>query len=187
MSRFVDALNEEIADLERRLEADPTYMKLREARRLLAVYASTNSEVLRPPLVIANPGYVYTKPAHLTQPKAPPASGMGAAALESAKRFLLNHSGPAPTMTLLDALAKEGITFGGKNPQNTLSSILSKSGDFKPNGRAGWTLVPPSGETKSADDTDPTKEASSADNLAPELLALLPSAQGREAGPGGGT
>lgn len=186
MARFVDALNEEIAALERQLEADPTFMKLREARRLLSIYAGQPT-IYPPAQQNVAVGYIYERPKHLSQPKQPPASGTGAAAIEAAEAYLMEKNRPVPTLELISVLAKQGIAFGGKNPQNTLSSILSKSEQFMPNGRAGWTLAKTDGETKSADDTRPNKEASSADQWALEVLELIEPAKGREAGPGGGT
>lgn len=112
-------------------------------------------------------------------------------AIEASRLVLEQEGRPVPTAHLVELLRPLGVTFGGKTPQNSLSSILSKSELFKTNGRAGWTLNKPlaSVETKLADDPLPCKEVSPAIDEDPDLLVetVGPSpAQGREAGPGGG-
>jgi len=129
MPRFADALDEEIADLEKQLEADPKFLKLRELRRLRELYDRQISDV---------PGREVGKVARSASKKY---SGKSLEALNIAARLLTNQTKPVPTLEILRHLEEAGITFDGSMPQNTLSSILSKSPDFKANGRAGWTLA----------------------------------------------
>lgn len=182
MSRFIEVLRSEIADLERKLEGDPTYVKLREARRLLAVYASADGRSA--PAVVSTPIQStkhVAEPARLRQ-----FSGNSAAALDAAKRFVTNLGRPAKTTEVLEAIAQVGITFGGNAPQNTLSSIMSKSADFKSLRGVGWVLT--SGTSKElADDANPTKETSSAMSERQDDFLTEPLAQGHGAEIGGGT
>lgn len=150
MDRFVAALQDEIADLEARLLEDPTYIKLREAKRLLDLYVNSGRAIYRtasaftPPAMTARPGII---------------SGKSLSVVQAVKVYLIGKSDPVSTRDVMAHLASVGITFGGSAPQNTLSSILSKSPDFISNGRAGWTLA----ENKLADDGVPNPGTSSAD------------------------
>lgn len=175
MSSFVKALDAEIADLERELEANPTFMKLREAKRLRAVYAgvgvTTNTSARQTNLVVRAP-----------------TSGAGSAILISARRLLDGRSAPTPTREIMDYFSSEGVEVGGANPQNVVSSMLSKSPDFISHGRSGWTLAVSTGdETEKADDANPSWDTSSALIEGRTSHPVYTPAQGREAGPGGGT
>jgi hypothetical protein len=64
-------------------------------------------------------------------------------ATEAIADFLRRQQGPVPTTRLLDYLAQRGIKFGGQQPRNALSVLLSRSKLFKAHGRQGWTLVEP--------------------------------------------
>lgn len=107
----------------------------------------------------------------------------------SAKEILAGRSSPTPTREILKRLVDRDVEIGGTSPQNALSSILSKSPEFIPHGRSGWTLAVQDGhETEKVDDADPSPDTSST------LFQDRPSqpvdhqpAQGREAVPGGGT
>lgn len=152
MSRFLEALNAEIAALEAALEGSPIYMKLREAQRLRNLYVhETPSVEVREAHIGATSG-IRAKPRLF--------SGKSLDALEAAKAFLAGKERPTPTVEVMEHLESVGITFGGSAPQNTVSSILSKSPDFKSNGRAGWTLT----ERNLADDENPAKDTSPAND-----------------------
>ena len=152
MSRFLEALNAEIAALEAALEGSPIYMKLREAQRLRNLY------VHEAPSVHVGEAHVVATSAVRAKPRL--FSGKSLDALEAAKAFLAGKDRPTPTVEVMEHLQSVGITFGGLAPQNTVSSILSKSPDFKSNGRAGWTLT----EKSLADDENPAKDASPAND-----------------------
>lgn len=47
---------------------------------------------------------------------------------------------PVPTRAIMSELARRGVEIAGKEPQNVVSSILSRTPDLKSNGRAGWTI-----------------------------------------------
>jgi hypothetical protein len=64
-------------------------------------------------------------------------------ATEAIAEFLRQQKGPVPTMHLLDYLTQRGIKFGGQQPRNALSVLLSRSKLFKAHGRQGWTLADP--------------------------------------------
>ena len=67
---------------------------------------------------------------------------------------------------LLNLLMEKGLVPAGNSPANSLSAMLSQAkGEFKPHGRAGWTLIDgadPSARNTEAADADPTKETSTA-------------------------
>ena len=180
MSRFVEVLRSEIVDLERQLEANTTYMKLREARRLLAVYASVDSPPSSTPMLSG----IAEKPNTTGAVRARQFSGNSAAALEAAKQYIKSVGRPAKTTEVLEAIGKVGVTFGGNVPQNTLSSIMSKSPDFISVRGVGWVLTAETSK-ELADGATPTKETPSAMPERQDDFLTEPQAQGREAGPGG--
>jgi hypothetical protein len=55
--------------------------------------------------------------------------------------FLKDRTEPVPTTALLEHLKRQGIQFGGRQPRNTLSVLLSRSKDFVAHGRRGWTMA----------------------------------------------
>jgi hypothetical protein len=59
----------------------------------------------------------------------------------------------------MDVLARNGIEIGGVKPQNSVSSLLSKTPDIISHGRKGWTLRR---DTEKAGDDTPDKETSPA-------------------------
>ena len=88
--------------------------------------------------------------APLMQPKVErpvaPKVAAGATVLESIQevaRELVEQAGgaPVPSMVILKAVEDAGIKIEGREPRNTVSSALSRSPDFKANGRAGWTFA----------------------------------------------
>lgn len=128
MTRFAQALDAEISDLEAELGRDPKFLKLHELKRVRELYRSnlpTTLGMVAGDVVPASPRQF---------------SGRSLDALNAAKTFLNDKIRPVSTTEILRHLNDLDITFGGERPQNTLSSILSKSPDFKANGRSGWTL-----------------------------------------------
>lgn len=172
MPGFVDALDTEISELEQELMGNPVYVKLQEARRLRAIYTKEP----------ASPALPQPRVRRRTR-----TTGASVTILEAVREFLSTKTAPTPTREIMDMLEQRGIELSGAVPQNTVSSILSKTDDVIANGRSGWTLTPPdNAETNSTDDTNPTKEASPVDpDRQEKFLTDLP-AQGREAVPGGG-
>lgn len=89
----------------------------------------------------------------------------------------LRYAGqPLRTVQLMPLIEQRGIHFAGNAPQNILSSLLSRSPDVvSKGGHIGWALK----EWDSAGDAMREGVTPPAD--------VQPEAQGREAGPGGGT
>lgn len=170
MSDFIAALTAEIASLERELKMHPAYAKLREAKRLLAVYTGTHT-----------PEAAQTPPAP-PRPSRPSASGISAEIISAVREHLAGRLHPTPTRALMDVLAQKGVEVSGSVPQNVVSSLLSKSPEFISHGRTGWTLA-----TKSTGDTNPAKDTSPVVIERQDDFLTEPSAKGREAVPGGGT
>jgi hypothetical protein len=62
-------------------------------------------------------------------------------ATESVITFLQQQDKPVATTQILAYLDSRGISFGGQQPRNALSVLLSRSALFKAHGRRGWTLA----------------------------------------------
>jgi hypothetical protein len=175
MSAFVEALKEEIAELEDQLARDPRYQKLRELKRVLPLYQNA-------------PGTPAARTVSQSHTRSFGVSGASADIKNAAEQVLAGVTRPVPTREILEMLTARGVKIGGSVPQNTLSAFLSKSDAFVSHGRSGWTLaVPNSHETETAGD-DSSEESPSPATFArrPDQPAE-PRAQGRKAVPGGGT
>jgi len=61
-------------------------------------------------------------------------------ATQAIATYLNHQADPVPTTTLLRFLEEQGIKFGGRNPRNSLSVLLSRSKQFIAHGRRGWTV-----------------------------------------------
>lgn len=135
MSNFVDVLTAEIAALEEKLHKDPTYVRLQAAKELLSTYGSNTEVSLR----AVSTKVVVGRP-EVRSGTRPLASGMSGQIASAVREYLADKTDPVPTREIMDMLLQRGIEITGSNPQNTVSSILSKSEDIQANGRAGWTL-----------------------------------------------
>lgn len=158
---FVAALKTEIANLEAELERSLPYIRLQEARRMLALYEDDRT------VSVKRQGPQYENLAEqiadfanrLATPKTSPftsrrGSPERAKALEAARLFLVNRTGePTTTAAIFEHVAGLGIEIGGKDPQNNLSAMLSNSPIFQSHGRSGWTLASPT-QTILVDDDD---------------------------------
>jgi hypothetical protein len=172
---FKEALEREIAELEKSLEGDPRFIKLRELQRVAGLY---------------NPGaQAFDNIKQIVGTFFPPVGVRGAAAvvaagigsrhaafagggeavpvmdgqrrlqainrqkvLEDAENILRGRTDPTKTSDLYDDLVAAGHEIAGDDPKNNLSAMLSKSPLFRSHKRAGWTLV----ESQStAPDDDP--------------------------------
>ena len=133
-SNFASALAAEIEGLERQLDADPRFAKLRELKRIQAMYpptAGSSDPCLSPP------------PARTRQPTS---SGRSAsperqAILRDAKAVIAGRTTPTPTSEIYDMLMALSVRIPGAAPKNNLSAMLSNSDEFKSHGRSGWTLA----------------------------------------------
>ena len=72
-------------------------------------------------------------------------------AKQTARLYVANRAGPVPTADIYEHLTGLGVPIRGENPVNNLSAMLSNSGIFKANGRAGSTL-------RQADDAEAPEE-----------------------------
>lgn len=179
MPDFIAALDREIAELDAELRAHPAYMKLEQLRGVRALYAAAGNMVQRT-VNIKSTSHVS---AAATVQRRVPTSGVSLEVLAAVRDFLRGRPYPTPTREIMTMLGERGIHVGGSNPQNAVSSLMSKAPDLRANGRAGWVLV----ETKLADDNAPRQDVSPAINERQDDFLTEPHAQGREAVPGGGT
>ena len=124
---FVRALEEEVAELEAALRADPRIQKLEDAKRLLARYFNTPA--------INQP----TRSRQSAVPRPAARSAANQAILDAASEFIIGRSHPTPTIDIFDYVSSR-MEIPGANPKNNLSAMLSNSPRFQANGRAGWTL-----------------------------------------------
>lgn len=143
------ALKAEIATLEKKLEADPNFKKLRRLMDALDAYADEedgddDSEIsaLQMPTDAA---------AGHTGTAEPPRQTSGRTRNEITQLILnetttiieANQPSPTPTSEILEQLTRRGLVVPGKRQLNNLSAMLSYSGRFQAHGRSGWTLISP--------------------------------------------
>jgi hypothetical protein len=132
MPEFLDHLRAEILALQRSLDADPRTIKLRELRRVEALYG-TSAAADSPPAQDSQP--LIRKSATREM------SAETRQVIEEAERFLVGHSDPVPLREMYHQVVEiRGCQIGGQDPINGLSAILSRAGKFKAHGRSGWTL-----------------------------------------------
>lgn len=159
-AEFVRALETEIAKLRETLERDIRFLRLRELERVRDLYA--------PPKDGEMPSLAEfgTKGERLrTKPPVRQASPERTRAIETARLYVTNRAGPVPTADIYEHLTGLGITIRGENPVNNLSAMLSNSGAFKANGRAGWTLRQPDDAETPDEDEDEEEEEEDQDSL----------------------
>lgn len=135
MAGFLDHLRAEIQALERSLEVDPRYIKLRELQRVRALYdteidtTSTDSQPLRE--------------AGTDQPRKKSHREMSPATrrvVDAARDYLLGRAHPVPLRDLYHEISEvRGVPIGGADPINNLSAMLYRYG-FEAVGRAGWRI-----------------------------------------------
>lgn len=154
-TNFQAALAIEIEALEQELEADPRFMKLRELRRVQALYGPASAIT------------AYTTPMPrprvraVTSGRSP--SPERQSILDAARMLTRGRALPVPTADLHDQITAMDIVIPGTNPKNNLSAMLSNSPEFKSHGRAGWTL----NETPEASDDQILRSASEAPMSSP--------------------
>ncbi|MBN8919223.1 MAG: hypothetical protein J0H62_00615 [Rhizobiales bacterium] len=119
--RLVLALEQEIASAENAL--DETRRKLELLRKLRAEYIRDGAQ----PLV---DGEVPRKRTDSRQQRM----------IEEVTTLLRGRSDPVHVLDILEHLESKGLKFGGSQPRNALSVLLSRSGIFVASGRRGWRL-----------------------------------------------
>lgn len=170
MSAFLQAVDAEIAALKRELLAHPAYVKMTELKRVRDLYGAVD----KGPSVVADmPVQAYDA---ARKKSAPPMAGKSLEAVKVVAEILAAHQKPMRTAELMPHIIQRGIVFNGDAPQNILSSLLSRSEEVvSKGGHVGWALK--------------AWDSAGGDMLAgsPPPADVQPEAQGREAGPGGGT
>ena len=124
---IVSVLEQEIAELQAALLADPRFQKLEDAKRLLAHYTRQPAPNLP----------ARTRPPITNRPASRSAANQ--AILDAAREFIAGRQNPTPTVDIFDYV-RSRMEIPGNNPKNNLSAMLSNSPRFDANGRAGWTL-----------------------------------------------
>lgn len=177
---FLSALTAEIETLVAELEADPRQQKLRELRRVEALYnghpVPAIRQRIRPVAAAAS-----------TPPRRSP-SPERLAILDQAKKFIAGRHHPTPTAEIYETLALM-MEIPGKDPKNNLSAMLSNSPEFVSHRRAGWTLASESpAKTPEATGDLLTRSAPAASMSSPASPAGEPhSVRPVDPAPGGGT
>lgn len=132
MSDFIAALDLEIRNLEKAVEAIPDVVKLRELQRIRALYTSETVARVVGPLIAK----------YAASPPGRKMSVDRQQALDFVSKHLRMAISPVKTAILSEQLVNNGINVGGADPVNSLSALLSTSGKFVAHGRSGWTLKP---------------------------------------------
>ena len=137
MPDFLSSLKDEILTLERALETDPRYIKLRELHRVLALYQDSQA----PSQPSQSHDVVFST--RTGKPRVPRSmSADTKRILDEAESYLSGQSDPVPIREIYHQVIEiRGCRIGGSDPVNSLSAILSRFPQFKSHGRSGWTLV----------------------------------------------
>jgi hypothetical protein len=157
MANFVDHLKAEILGLERSLETDPRFVKLRELRRVYDLY-----EAPRDAATTDSPSINEVRAPKLQKrPSTREMSPATRAVVNAATEYLTGRTNLVPLRTLYHHITEErGIQIGGEDKINNLSAILYRYG-FEAEGRAGWRLKQPAemnvSEPAPAQDDPPTE------------------------------
>jgi hypothetical protein len=164
MANFLDHLTAEILALERSLDADPRYIKLRELCRVRALYMDDSSRAADTDSLGMKP----TPSQHSPSPSRKMLPETERVIIE-AEGLLAGRSSPTPLRDIFHQVVEvRGCHIGGKDPVNGLSSILSRAGKFKAHGRSGWTMA--------TDEPDPQTETPNSNELfgAPKTNGAMP-------------
>lgn len=165
MADFVDHLNAEIQALERSLDDDPRFIKLRELRRVQALYQDHSG------IAHADSPAATAPRERIPHDRSSPREMKPATKLvvDAAREHLAGRVSLVPLRDLYHEIAEvRGIPIGGKDPVNNLSAMLYRYG-FEAVGKAGWRLRQdtksdaPSAETADLTPDDDMGEAPNAD------------------------
>lgn len=175
-AQFVAALEAEMAALREQLSQDMRFVRLREIERLRELYRERGDDASHgnAPNVARN----ADAPRPASKPPLRKASPERLQAIGAARMLVANRVGPVPTAEIYDHIAELGIPIRGENPVNNLSAMLSSSGIFKANGRAGWTIRNEDDgaddEGQSPDDVRDARIMRDADDEHEDILGSLP-------------
>ena len=146
---FVAALDAEITELREDLERDVRFMRLRELERIRRdLYG--DSVALNANPVHTTAAVVGT--AAISKPPLRKPSPQRSRAIELAQSYVGGQGVPVPTADVLEHLLQNGVSIAGEKPANNLSALMSNSGLFQSNGRAGWTLKAAHGSQEDQED-----------------------------------
>jgi hypothetical protein len=173
MTGFLDHLRAEMQALERSLENDPRYIKLRELQRVRALY---EGEPGAAPADSPAPIATQQRSPH-RRPAPREMSPETKRVISAANELMAGRSEPMPLRDLYHEIADvQGIPIGGNKPINNLSAMLYRYG-FEAVGRAGWRLRQ---SAKNVDATDSEPDEPDAAKLfsAPALNGSAPEIHG---------
>ena len=144
MAEFVQSLRSEIDALEQsiRTSPDPRPLKLRELKKLLALYLGKANS----PGVVVDAGPV--DPSNLPgagrvsagQKPGRKISPQRQAAIDTTIMILKQSTLPLKTSALYEMVRVLGAPLGGANPVNNYAALLYRRDEFQSRGREGWTL-----------------------------------------------
>lgn len=144
---FVTSLRKEIRSLEKELEGDPRFKKLRRLMAALEVYLEDEDDGADEDVGAASQSPSPPSSAPSADAESPPTpkgrtqSDKNEQILEFATSIIRDHGNkPIRTRDILAAVQARGVAVHGQNPRNTLSAILSYSERFTAHGKSGWTI-----------------------------------------------
>ncbi|MBT9288441.1 hypothetical protein [Prosthecodimorpha staleyi] len=131
---FMAALAAEIAELEGELDRDIRFVRLRELRKIMALYVGAKAS--EPATIVEAPAQSHRQTVQMRRVQSPER----ARALALAKEFVGRSLAPVPTREILEFVLSQGVVIAGNPPLNNLSAMLSSSDEFKAEGRSGWRV-----------------------------------------------
>lgn len=153
MSGFAQALEQEISILEAELEADTRFVKLRELRRVRALYEPSNFDKMSDRRKVTwNEAASEIRNISARQ-----------ATLYAAVDYIRGRNIPTKTAEIYEHVARLGHVIGGAEPKSNLSAMLHNSPLFKSHGRTGWTLAEQDGEESSDGAEEPSANTAEPD------------------------
>lgn len=153
MTGFLEVLDAEIQGLQRSLETDPRFTKLRELRRIRELYASDSPH---PPIRVTPTSDARKSAGRKMWPETEHT-------IKEAEQLLANAAEPVPLRDIFRHVTQRGCKIGGRDPLNNFSAMLSRSGKFAARGKAGWMLA--TTRASDSDDEHPKLEAPNSSEL----------------------
>ena len=155
---FASAIRVEMEALEVELRGNAIYRKIKALQGVLREYEAGES------LQRSDHGVAKQK-VNVAERRSPPRRSSPARerAAEFVRNYLKDRVAPTPIRELFDAMLRDGVELGGKNPINNLSAILSMNDAFLSHGRSGWVLATSGDQRSGSPDVlrDPSGSAES--------------------------
>ena len=139
MTDFIKAVDDEIARIKAELEADLRYQRLRELRKVRALYSPQRDHVTDSASNRTWTVETFRPDVFRKRTRSPERQRV----IDAAKMYLSNRRGPVATREIFEHVRGLGIAIPGKDPLNNLSAMLSNSPEFVSQGREGWLLAGP--------------------------------------------